>query len=119
MALRTPTSVKSSSPTHLCTCRCCCLSASPKNLPSPLLLCFDPLHCSPPAADAVKSAEAQLSGLSKAQLKDVLRYHIVPAALSIPAQLQADKAYPTAFTGHNLRFKYNKWVWLVGLIAAV
>ncbi len=59
-----------------------------------------------PAADAVKAAEGQLSGLSKAQLQDVLRYHIVPAALSIPAGLKADKAYPTAFKGHDLRFKY-------------
>lgn len=62
----------------------------------------------PPAGEAVKAAEGQLASLSKGQLQDVLRYHIVPAALPIPAGLQADKAYPTAFKGHDLRFKYNK-----------
>lgn len=61
-----------------------------------------------PTAEAVKSAEAQLSRLSKAELQDVLRYHIVPQAMSIPAGLQADKAYPTAFKGHELKFKYVK-----------
>lgn len=59
-------------------------------------------------AAAVKSAEAQLSKLSKSNLQDVLRYHIVPAPLPIPAELQAGQAYPTAFKGHTLRFKYIK-----------
>lgn len=62
------------------------------------------------AAEAVKSAEPQLASLSRSQLQDVLRYHIVPAALPIPAGLQADKPYPTAFKGHTLNFKYNQWV---------
>lgn len=65
------------------------------------------------AAEAVKAAEGQLASLSKAQLQDVLRYHIAPAALSIPSQVKADKAYPTAFKGHNLRFKYDKCVQLL------
>lgn len=60
------------------------------------------------AAEAVKSAEPQLSKLTKGELQEVLRYHIVPAALPIPAGLQAGKAYPTAFKGHSLKFKYIK-----------
>jgi len=59
------------------------------------------------AANAVKSAQSKLSALSRSELQDVLRYHIVPAALPIPAGLQAGKLYPTAFKGHNLKFKYN------------
>jgi hypothetical protein len=70
---------------------------------------FPPLF-SVSAAETVKSAEPQLGSLSRSQLQDVLRYHIVPAALPIPAGLQADKPYPTAFKGHNLKFKYNQWV---------
>jgi len=60
-----------------------------------------------PTADAVKSAQPLLAALSKPQLQDVLRYHIVPAALSIPAGLEDGKSYPTAFKGHNLKFKYT------------
>lgn len=61
-----------------------------------------------PAAKALQAAQPQLSALSKSDLQDVLRYHIVPQALVIPAGLEPGKAYPTAFKGHNLKFKFNK-----------
>lgn len=74
-------------------------------------LCADTWACvgvpTAPAAKAVKSAQSQLSALSRSELQDVLRYHIVPAALPIPERLEAGKLYPTAFKGHNLKFKYN------------
>lgn len=64
--------------------------------------------CVAAAAEAVKASQSKLAALSKPQLQDVLRYHIVPAALPIPTGLKADTAYPTAFKGHTLKFKYNK-----------
>lgn len=85
--------------THVCFLQPYCAMLCCVVLYCPVLLC---------AAAAVKSAEAQLSKLSKSELQDVLRYHIVPAPLPIPSDLQAGKAYPTAFKGHSLRFKYNK-----------
>jgi hypothetical protein len=58
-----------------------------------------------PAAAAIEAAKPKLDALSTAELKDVLRYHVVRQPLSIPAGLLLDTPYDTEFSGHSLKFK--------------
>lgn len=58
-----------------------------------------------PAAKAVEAAQSKLNALSQSELKDVLRYHVIPRPVSIPRGLKLDSPYETAFKGHTVQFK--------------
>jgi hypothetical protein len=78
-------------------------------LPCTLLWSLPPplprARCHACAAKAVQAADKALTALSAERLKDVLRYHVVPQPVSIPAQLKLGTPFETVLRGHTLAFK--------------
>lgn len=59
-----------------------------------------------PTDDALTAATALTSKLSGAQMKELLRYHMLPGAFPIPSGFKSGSLYDTLAAGHKLKVNY-------------
>lgn len=71
--------------------------------------------CMPCFADGVAAADAALGAaaaylnkLTPEQLKNVLRYHVIPGEYTLPADFTPGQLYQTGLKGHTVTLKYTQ-----------
>lgn len=72
------------------------------------LTCYVCLLLAPPSDDALAAANKTLAGLSKEQLVQVLRYHMLPGTHPLPAGIKPGQLYKTELKGQHLKFEFEQ-----------